>query len=153
MNTPRGREQLPHILTSSLALRISRQRLPSFEKMTTDTRHDKAEPRAPHVEGTQQQAAKLSSLDDDVVVIDGRAIPIDSDELRDQMAAQIKATKVSFTSKEAFQLYFFLAVAYCSEFSHPPAPSTFRRRLTRMMSPRLMGHGVRQLAHGRDERQ
>ena len=87
--------------------------------MTTGTSADKAEPRASQVEGTGQQATKISSLDDDVVVIDGRAIPIDSDDLRDQMAAQIKATKVSFTSKEAFQLYFFLAVAYCSEFSQP----------------------------------
>jgi hypothetical protein len=91
--------------------------------MTADTSDDKGEPRASQVEGTGQQATKLSSLDDEVVVIDGRAIPIDSDELRDQMAAQIKATKVSFTSKEAFQLYFYLAVAYCSEFSRSLAPA------------------------------
>ena len=44
-----------------------------------------------------------------------QALTLDSDEIRDQMAAQVKATRVKFTSKASIQMLFFLFVAYCSE--------------------------------------
>lgn len=49
------------------------------------------------------------------LVLDDHAVTLDSDELRDQMAAQIKSTKLSITSKASMQLWFYLFVAYCSK--------------------------------------
>jgi hypothetical protein len=51
------------------------------------------------------------------IAINDHAITLDSDELRDQMTAQVKATKLRFTSAASMQLCFFLFVAYCSKYT------------------------------------
>lgn len=48
-------------------------------------------------------------------VLNDQALTSDSDEIHDKMAAQVKATRVSFTSKASIQMLFILFVAYCSE--------------------------------------
>ncbi len=50
-------------------------------------------------------------------VLNDHAVTLDSEELREQMTAQVKATKLKFTSTTTLRLCFFLFVAYCSESS------------------------------------
>ncbi len=88
---------------------------------------------AMHVESP----AKVSSaVDDTPVAMNSHGVHLDSDELREQMAAQVKATKLKVTSRTSLQIFFFLFVAYCSKssfFRIPPggfAPAQ-RNELTR----------------------
>ena len=75
--------------------------------------------------GTSAEAAHHESrpASKDQIVIDDKNLTLadqftslSSDELRDQMTAQVKASKLRWTSAASFQLYFFLFVAYCSKY-------------------------------------
>ncbi len=67
-------------------------------------------------------AKAISSSMDAAGAINDHSIIMDADELRDQMAAQVKATKLSFSSAASMQLCFFLFVAYCSELPYMKEP-------------------------------
>lgn len=41
---------------------------------------------------------------------------LSDDQIRDQMAAHVHASKLRFTSWASIQLYIFFFIAYCSEF-------------------------------------
>ncbi len=49
------------------------------------------------------------------LVLNDHVVTLDSDELRDQMAAQVKETRLKFTSAASLQMCFYLFVAYCSK--------------------------------------
>lgn len=80
-------------------------------------------PTAAHVEGDNQDASASKTQDpsttqiealEDHILINGKPVALHSDELRDHMTAQIKATKIRFSSKSSIELLFYLFVAYCS---------------------------------------
>ena len=50
------------------------------------------------------------------VILGDHVVGLDTDELRNQMTAQVNATKLRFTSKASLELLFYLFVAYCSTF-------------------------------------
>lgn len=65
---------------------------------------------ATHVENGPPRPASGAEI-----ILDDHAVGLDADELRDQMAAQIKRHKLSFMSKSSLQLFFYFFVVYCSE--------------------------------------
>ena len=86
-----------------------------------DMAPDNHGPKAAHVEEETREAGPSKPkivAEDDHIIINDHLVALRSDELRDQMAAQIKVTKIRPTSKASLQMYFFLFVAYCSTF--PP---------------------------------
>lgn len=54
-------------------------------------------------------------VSDHGIDIDDLPVTLDSDDLRNQMAAQIKATKLPLSSAATIQMILCLFVAYCSE--------------------------------------
>lgn len=98
----------------------------------TEATPDKVVDAATHVE----VSAKINSPATDPSLKD-LAITLDSDELRDQMAAQVKATRLKFTSSASLQMFFFLFVAHCSK--HPSLITClFPKKLIK--HHRFMGH-------------
>lgn len=99
-----------------------------------ETTPNKVVDSATHIEVT----AKTNSPATDPSLKD-LAITLDSDELRDQMAAQVKATRLKFSSSASLPMFFFLFVAYCSK-----CPSViicpFSKKLIK--NHRLMGHWI-----------
>lgn len=67
-----------------------------------------------HVEVHHDTQSQTAISDDDVA-----SKALDSDELHEQMTAQVKATRLSWRSKASLQLWAMLFVAYCSKFSAP----------------------------------
>lgn len=96
---------------------------------------------AAHVEGVDNGTGSRSPAVDTSghLKLSDDAVNLNNDELRDQMTAQIKATKLSFTSKTAFQLYFYLFIAYCSKSTRTTKPL----QQTLMKDHRFLGHGFR----------
>jgi hypothetical protein len=85
---------------------------PQSFSIMPETTPDKVVDAATHVEVSAKTKSAVTepSLKD-------LAITLDSDDLRDQMAAQVKVTRLKFTSSASLQMFFFLFVAHCSK--HP----------------------------------
>jgi hypothetical protein len=67
-----------------------------------------------HVEGAVDTSEHQH--EDGMAAIQDHILTLTGDGIRDQMAAQIKASKLSFTSKVSIQMYIILFIAYCSMF-------------------------------------
>lgn len=63
------------------------------------------------------EAGAAQQKHDGQIVLGHHDFDLDADELRDQIAAQMKLHKLSFTSAASLQLLFYFFIAYCSEFS------------------------------------
>jgi hypothetical protein len=65
-----------------------------------------------HVESTVETSERQHG--DDMAAGRGSVLTFTGEEIRDQMAAQIKASKLSFTSRASMQMYLILFISYCS---------------------------------------
>ncbi len=82
--------------------------MPSLEKLSTQVGQ------AAGV-GNLQGDSNPHRLDSVDVIINDEAVSMDHDERRDQMTAQVKATKLRMTSWASIQVLLFLFIAYCSK--------------------------------------
>ena len=80
------------------------------------TTSDKMADTAAHVEAIRESHPPAG---DTGLVLNDHELTLDSDVLRDQMAAQVKATRIKFTSMASVEMCFYLFVAYCSKSTVP----------------------------------
>lgn len=68
--------------------------------------------------GSAETKPQVGHVEQDVAGMDASSSHVLSDDqIRDQMAAHVHASKLRFTSWSSIQLYIFFFIAYCSKSS------------------------------------